>query len=113
MSVLPAGDPAVVLLPHWLAEADRALLAAAVRDGLADADLHPVAAVHLADVLTELQVAAARDAVWPGPAARVRRVTGWADDVLPVRLSAAELDCVLALAALPVSLRATLTGRRP
>jgi hypothetical protein len=113
VSVLPAGDPAVVLLPHWLAEADRALLATAVRDGLADAELHPVAAVHLADVLTELQVAAARDAVWPGPAARVRRVTGWADDVLPVRLSAAELDCVLALAALPVSLRATLTGRRP
>jgi hypothetical protein len=43
----------------------------------------------------------------------VRRVTGWADDVLPVRLSAAELDSVLGLAGLPAALRATLGGRRP
>ncbi len=112
MSVLPAGDPAVVLLPHWLSGTDRELLAAAVRTELAVPALHPVAAVHLADVLTELHVAAARDAVWPGPAARVRRVTGWADDVLPVRLSAAELDSVLGVAALPAALRALLAGRR-
>ncbi len=112
MSVLPAGEPAV-LLPHWLSGADRELLAAAVRTGLDAAELHPVTAVHLADVLTELHVAAARDAVWPGPAARVRRVTGWADDVLPVRLSADELDGVLGLPALPAALRAVLTGRRP
>ncbi len=113
MSVLPAGDPAVVLMPHWLSEADREVLAALVRGELTEPALHPVAAVHLADVLTELHVAAARDAVWPGPAARVRRVTGWAEDVLPVRLSADELDSVLALAALPAALRATLAGRRP
>ena len=113
MSVLPAGDPAVVLLPHWLSEADREALADLVRAELAGSGLHPVAAVHLADVLTELHVAAARDAVWPAPAARVRRVTGWADDVLPVRLSAAELDSVLSLAALPAPLRASLAGRRP
>ena len=112
MSVLPAGDPAVVLLPHWLAEADRVSLAAVVRDGLTAPRVHPVTAVHLADVLTELHVAAARDAVWPAPAARVRRVTGWADDVLPVRLSAEELDSVLGLAALPTPLHATLAGRR-
>jgi hypothetical protein len=111
--VLPAGDPAVVLLPHWLSEADRESLAGLVRDGLGVPGLHPVTAVHLADVLTELHVAAARDAVWPAPAARVRRVTGWADDVLPVRLSAEELDSVLGLAALPAALRATLSGRRP
>jgi hypothetical protein len=113
VSVLPAGDPAVVLLPYWLSEADRACLAGLVRDGLTAPGLHPVTAVHLADVLTELHVAAARDAVWPAPAARVRRVTGWADDVLPVRLSAEELDSVLGLPALPAALRATLAGRRP
>ncbi|MGY1606438.1 MULTISPECIES: hypothetical protein [unclassified Geodermatophilus] len=113
MSVLPAGDPAVVLLPHWLSEADREALATAVRAGLAAPGVHPVTAVHLADVLTELHVAAARDAVWPAPAARVRRVTGWSDDVLPVRLSAAELDSVLGLPALPAPLRTALSGRRP
>ncbi|MEX5720734.1 hypothetical protein [Geodermatophilus maliterrae] len=114
MSVLPAGDPtAAVLLPHWLSEDDRAQLAAAVRAALAEPGVHPVTAVHLADVLTELHVAAVRDAVWPAPAARVRRVTGWADDVLPVRLSAAELDSVLDAAVLPAALRAALGGRRP
>jgi hypothetical protein len=40
-------------------------------------------------------------------------VTGWADDVLPVRLSAEELDSVLGLPAVPAALRATLAGRRP
>ena len=54
MNVLPAGDPAAVLLPYWLSEDDRAQLAAAVRDALAEPGVHPVAAVHLADVLTEL-----------------------------------------------------------
>ncbi|MGX5657218.1 hypothetical protein ACWKWC_20760 [Geodermatophilus nigrescens] len=112
MSVLPAGDPAVVLLPHWLSGDDREELAGVVRAELAAGLLHPVAAVHLADVLTELHVAAARDAVWPAPAARVRRVTGWADDVLPVRLSAAEHASVLALGSLSAPLRATLAGRR-
>jgi hypothetical protein len=114
VSVVPTEGPeAAVLLPHWLSEEDRALLAVVVRAAVEEPGVHPVAAVHLADVLTELHVAAARDAVWPGPAARVRRVTGWADDVLPVRLSAAELDSVLGLAALPAALRATLGGRRP
>jgi hypothetical protein len=55
-------------------------------------------------------VAAARDAVWPAPAARVRLATGWDDDVLPVRLSAAELAGVLDLPALPDTLRAVLGG---
>ncbi len=108
MSVLPAGDPAVVLLPHWLSEADRDLLAAVVRTSLATPELHPVDAVHLADVLTELHVAAARDVVWPASAARVRLATGWDADVLAVRLSAAELAGVLALPTLPAGLRARL-----
>jgi hypothetical protein len=112
VSVVLPGDPAAaVLLPHWLTGADRELLAGVVRAAVARPGVHPVAAVHLADVLTELHVAAARDAVWPGPAARVRRVTGWADDVLPVRLSAAELDSVLDLPELPTGLRAHLGGR--
>jgi hypothetical protein len=97
-----------VLVPHWLAAPARAALAAAARTGLTADEVHPVAAIHLADVLTELDVAMARDAVWPGPAARVRRVTGWDDDVLPVRLSAVELESVLALPDLPGSLRAAL-----
>ncbi|MGY1815478.1 hypothetical protein [Blastococcus sp. SYSU D00820] len=109
MSALAAGDPAPdVLVPYWLAAPARAQLAAAVRTALAGEQVHPVAAIHLADVLTELHVAMARDAVWPGPAQRVRRVTGWDDDVLPVRLSAVELDAVLALPGLPDPLRAAL-----
>ena len=113
MSVLPAGDPAVVLLPHWLSEADRECLAGLVRDGLTAPGLHPVAAVHLADVLTELHVAAARDAVWPASAARVRLAAGWDEDVLPVRLSAAELASVLALPELPDVVRDLLCRSAP
>ena len=97
-----------MLVPYWLAAPARAALATAVRHGLNAGEVHPVAAIHLADVLTELHVAMARDAVWPDPAARVRRVTGWDDDVLPVRLSAVELESVLALPALPTALRAAL-----
>jgi hypothetical protein len=109
LSALAAGDPTPdVLVPYWLGAPARAALAATVRHGLNAGEVHPVAAIHLADVLTELHVAMARDAVWPDLAARVRRVTGWNDDVLPVRLSAVELESVLALAALPEALRAAL-----
>ncbi|MBB3083134.1 hypothetical protein [Geodermatophilus sabuli] len=109
MSALAADEPTPdVLLPHWLAAVDREQLATVVRGALADSSVHPVAAVHLADVLTELHVAAARDAVWPAPAARVRRVTGWGADVLPVRLSARELASVLDLPALPAPVRTAL-----
>jgi hypothetical protein len=69
-----------------------------------------VSAIHLADVLTELHVAAARDAVWPASAARVRLATGWDEDVLPVRLSAAERASVLAMPGLPDDVRALLGG---
>ena len=111
MSALPAGDAGgEVLVPHWLAGPQRNRLAAVVREALGTCRVHPVAAIHLQDVLTELHVAAARDAVWPASAARVRRATGWAEDVLPVRLSAAEVASVLALPALPDGLRALLGG---
>ena len=106
LSAEAAGAP--VLVPHWLAGSQRLALAALLRsvlDGIAD----PVPALHLEDVLTELHVAAARDAVWPAPAARVRRATGWGADVLPVRLSAAELRCVLAVPGLADDLRTALT----
>jgi hypothetical protein len=96
-------------LPHWLAGPARAELVAVVREALAT-DVHPVAAIHLQDVLTELHVAAARDAVWPAAAARVRLATGWTPDVLPVRLSPAELASVLSLPSLPAPLRAMLDG---
>jgi hypothetical protein len=106
-----AGDPAPqVLVPHWLSAAQRDELARTIREALDGRPVHPVAAIHLQDVLTELHVAAARDAVWPASAARVRRATGWTDDVLPVRLSAAEVTSLLALPGLPDGLRAVLGG---
>jgi hypothetical protein len=112
VSALPAGEPGPeILVPHWLAAEHRAALATAVRASLTARLVHPVAAIHLEDVLTELHVAAARDAVWPASAARVRLATGWDDDVLPVRLSAAELASVLSVPGLPDTVRALLTGR--
>ena len=108
-----AGAGGQVLVPYWLTGADRAAIAAAVRGALETTTVHPVAAIHLQDVLTELHVATVRDAVWPASAARVRRATGWGADVLPVRFSAVELAGVLALPALPPAVRAVLDGGRP
>jgi hypothetical protein len=111
MSAAPSGEPgAQMLVPHWLDLDDRELLARVVRAALAGGAVHPVAGIHLEDVLTELHVAAARDLVWPASAARVRLATGWDDDVLPVRLSAAELAGLLSLPTLPSGLRARLIG---
>jgi hypothetical protein len=111
VTAIHAGDPAPqVLVPHWLTAAQRDELAAAIRQVIAERPVHPVAAIHLQDVLTELHVAAARDAVWPASAARVRLATGWEADVLPVRLSAAELAGVLAVPTLPARLRSVLLG---
>jgi hypothetical protein len=111
MSALPTGGAVPsVLVPHWLADADRTALAEVVRVALDRSDVHPVTAIHLGDVLTELHVAAARDAVWPASAARVRLATGWGADVLPVRLSDAEVHSVLSLPGLPTPLRELLSG---
>jgi hypothetical protein len=111
VSALPTGRQGTqVLVPHWLSGAHRDELAEVVRDALASRRVHPVAAIHLQDVLTELHVAAAREAVWPASSARVRMATGWGEDVLPVRLSAAELAGVLSLAGLPDALRRLLGG---
>ena len=111
VSAPPAGaQQPPVLAPRWLAAADREALTDVVQAALQAAAVHPVAAIHLGDVLTELHVAAARDAVWPASAARVRLATGWGADVLPVRLSDAELTSVLALPDLPTALRDVLTG---
>ena len=110
MSALPAdeGRPDV-LVPYWFSAAERAALGTAVRAALGRL-VHPVAACHLQDVLTELHVAAARDAVWPATAARVRLATGWPADVLPVRLSAAERSSLLDLPVLPETVRDSLIG---
>ena len=106
-------DPAhAVLVPHWLSAGDRRELERAVTDALAGGPVHPVVAVHLAEVLTELHVAAAREVVWPAPTARVRRATGWGEDVVPVRLSAVELASVLSLTGLAHVAREALTGGR-
>ena len=113
MSALAAdGSVPDVLVPHWLAAEDRVQLCSVVQAALADPVVHPVAAVHLADVLTELHVAAAREVVWPAPTARVRRATGWGDDVVPVRLSAVELASVLSLEHLAPRTGEALTGGR-
>jgi hypothetical protein len=113
VTALPTGDAGTpALVPHWLDAPARDLLAATVRAALEDRSVHPVTAIHLQDVLTELHVAAAREAVWPASTARVRLATGWDEDVLPVRLSLAELDGVLALPGLPPPLRAVLGAGR-
>jgi len=114
MSTPPVFDPAAaVLVPHWLSSADRRELERAVRVALdGGTPLHPVVAVHLAEVLTELHVAAAREVVWPAPITRVRRATGWGEDVVPVRLSAVELAGVLSLPGLASVAREALTGGR-
>lgn len=101
-----------VLVPHWLSQADRSEIERAVRAALDGGPVHPVAAVHLDEVLTELHVAAAREALWPAPAARVRQATGWSSDVVPVRLSAVELASVLSLGGLAPAARAALAGGR-
>ncbi|RBY94323.1 hypothetical protein DQ244_03055 [Blastococcus sp. TBT05-19] len=112
MSALPTGDPgSQTLVPHWLDAVARRELADTVQAALADPEVHPVTAIHLQDVLTELHVAAAREAVWPTSAARVRLATGWDDDVLPVRLSPVELAGVLELDGLPEALRDVLRSR--
>ena len=112
MSALPAGDAGPqTMVPHWLDAAARERLADAVRTALDEPSAQPVSAIHLQDVLTELHVAAAREAVWPASTARVRLATGWDDDVLPVRLSSDELAAVLHLAELPDSVRALLHNR--
>ena len=109
MSALPADDArSVVLVPYWLSAAEREALGSAVRTARGCL-VHPVAAIRLQEVLTELHVAAARDAVWPATAARVRSATGWPADVLPVRLSAAERGSVLDIPELPAAVRNCLT----
>ncbi len=111
MSAVPTGEAGSgVLVPHWLGAPQRLQLADSVQAALGDPAVHPVAVIHLEDVLTELHVAAARDAVWPASAARVRLATGWDADVLPVRLSVPEVTAVLALCELPAGLRARLAG---
>ena len=114
MSALAEGGAVPdVLVPHWMTAVEREELRTAVRRALDGDAVHPVAAFHLSDVLTELHVATARDAMWPGSAARVRRVTGWGADVLPVRLSARELTSVLTLPELAPRLRTALCQDRP
>ena len=113
MSAAPIEDPTqAVLVPHWLSAVDRAEVLRAVQAALDAPSVHPVLAIHLGDVLTELHVAAARELVWPAPIVRVRRATGWADDVVPVRLSAPELASVLSLSGLGPITRTALTAGR-
>jgi hypothetical protein len=109
----PIDDPRQpVLVPHWLSAADRAEVRRAVQAALDLQPVHPVVAIHLGDVLTELHVASARELVWPASILRVRQATGWAEDVVPVRLSAAELAGVLALPELSAVTRSALTAGR-
>ncbi len=112
MSMVYEQSTRVVLVPHWLSAADRDALATSLEAALTRADLPAGTADRLVDVLTELHVARARDVVWPSSTARVRLVTGWDPDTLPVRLSAMELACTLSLPELTPPVRAALTGGR-
>lgn len=112
MTMVSEPSTGVVLVPHWLSAVDRASLAASLEAALDRPDLPATTGDRLLDVLTELHVARARDVVWPSSAARVRLVTGWDPDTLPVRLSAMELACTLSLPELPATVRAALTGGR-
>lgn len=112
MSMVYEQSTRVVLVPHWLSAADRDALATSLEEALTRADLPATTADRLVDVLTELHVARARDVVWPSSTARVRLVTGWDPDTLPVRLSAMELACTLSLPELTPPVRAALTGGR-
>jgi hypothetical protein len=112
VSVPPADPAQAVLVPHWLNATDRREIERAVQGALDGGLVHPVVAVHLVEVLTELDVAAAREVVWPAPTARVRRATGWGEDVVPVRLSAVEVAGVLSLPGLSPVARTALTGGR-
>ena len=112
MTPIRSRDP-VVRLPHWLTARARDHVAAQVSSALRGADLHPVIAVLLQDVLTELQVASARDAVWPEPGIRVRQATGLPADAVAVRFSAAELTTVLDVPGLPESVHTILSRGYP
>ena len=111
MSALPTGEAGSgVLVPHWLGAPQRLELAAAVRAALGSPAVQLGQDVLEVDDGDRVHVAAARDAVWPASAARVRLATGWDADVLPVRLSLAEVTAVLSLCVLPDALRARLAG---
>jgi hypothetical protein len=113
MSAAPIEDPTqAVLVPHWLSAVDRAEVQRTVQSALDSPPVHPVLAIHLGDVLTELLVAAARELVWPAPIVRVRQATGWAEDVVPVRLSAPELASLLSLPGLGQVARSALAAGR-
>jgi hypothetical protein len=99
--------------PIWLDTAARATLRASTADALTVLGLPPVTECHLRDVLTELDVVRARDQVWPSANARVRRVTGYAADVLPIRLSEDELIAILTTADLDTDVTTALTGGQP
>ena len=99
-------------LPYWLAGEDRNALAGACRAALHGdaAGTHDAAA--LQDVLTELGVATARDSAWPASAPLLRRAAGWADDVVPIRMSTDEIAAVLRHTP-DGPLRAALVSGRP
>ena len=77
-------------LPVWLGLGHRTALALACTEAVAGPAAGTDDLARLLDVLTELDVAGARDKGWPASASAVRRAAGWTDDVIAVRMSALE-----------------------
>lgn len=96
--------------PHWLGMDDRRALAETIVDLARNTAVFPSVRRHLDAVLTELGVVEARDQVWPAKSEIVRRAHGYSADVLPIRMSSAERETVLAIPTLPAALRKRLTG---
>jgi hypothetical protein len=91
--------------PVWLTSQQRSLLLAAVTDAISNPQVGASLWRHLVAVASELQVADARDRVWPTNNALFRRASGYPADAVPVWITAEETAAVLATATdLPVAL---------
>lgn len=103
--------PFTVRVPYWITQDDRRELAETICWLFGAVTVHPTTRTDLDAVLTELGVAEARDQVWPLKAHLVRKVQGYTDNVLPIRMSERERRAVLSIPILPDSLRSALTNR--
>lgn len=100
----------IVRAPYWLGYDQRTALAGSIEHLLDTCQVMPPLRTSLTAVLAELGVVAARDHVWPQSARIVRQITGYNDDVLPIRMSNDEHAAVLTLTTLTDSVRNALTG---
>lgn len=110
-SIPPAAHtPAAYRAPRWLGPQQRAQLAAVIRRYLhSPPPPAPPTASVLEAVLTELEVASARDHMWPHRTLIARIAAGHPNETVPIRISDSELTAVLSIPDLPGELRDALT----